>query len=86
MKFIIAQDRDTIINLQNVCSIRCSKYYSNGKSAILADTIDGSTFAIGMYSTSELMERAFLSITCDIAYGNEIIKILKEEEKIEKQS
>ena len=82
MNFIITQERDAIINLQNICSIRCSKHYSNGKSAILADTIDGSAFALGMYSETELMERAFVTITCDIAYGNDkpIIKVLKEEE------
>lgn len=34
------------------------------------------------FSETELMERAFVTITCDIAYGNDkpIIKVLKEEE------
>lgn len=85
MSFILTQERNEIVNVQNIVNIRYVDSYK-GKPAIIAGTTDGSISLLGEYSTIELAQRAFLTITCDIAYGNEIIKVLKEEEKIEKQS
>lgn len=83
MSFILTQERNGIVNVQNIANIRYVDSYK-GKPAIIADMTNGYIKVLGEYSMIELAQRAFSAIITDITEGKPIIRVWIEQDAKEK--